>query len=118
TVGEPTSLYATLQNVAPLASGDVITVTYSGSVLGFAGVVDAVSGITSLTPDQKSSTSDSTGSTARNTGTTPTTTQPSDLLMAGWGVNAVETSFTPTAGASQFATSYLTGGSASVEGEY
>jgi len=118
TVGEPTSLYATLQNVAPLASGDVITVTYSGSVLGFAGVVDAFSGITSLTPDQKSSTSDSTGSTARNTGTTPTTTQPSDLLMAGWGVNAVETSFTPTAGASQFATSYLTGGSASVEGEY
>jgi RHS repeat-associated protein len=118
TTGEANSLYATLQDVAPLKSGDTITITFPGSVFAFAGVVDAFSGITSLTSDQTASASDSVGSTARNTGTTATTTEASELQIAGWGINAAETSFTPSSGASSFSTPYLTGGMATVEGEY
>jgi RHS repeat-associated protein len=119
TVGVPNSLYATLQNAAPLAAGDVVTVTFSTNVTGFAGVVDAFSGVTSLTTDQTATASSNTNTTARNTGTTATTTHATELQIASWGVNAVETSFTPTTGASQFHTSYLTNNSqTTTEGEY
>jgi RHS repeat-associated protein len=119
TVGVPNSLYGTLQNVAPLASGDVVTVTWSTNVSGFAGVLDAFSGVRSLTPDQTTTATDNSGSTARNTGTTPTTTQASELQIAAWGINAVETSFTPTTGASQLHTPYLTNSAqTTTEAEY
>jgi YD repeat-containing protein len=119
TVGVANSLYATLQNVSPLAAGDVITVAYSPNVAGFAAIVDAFSGISSLTVDQSATASSSTNTTARNTGTTPATTQPSELQIASWGVNAKETSFTATAGASRFSTDFLTNNNAtSTEGEY
>jgi RHS repeat-associated protein len=119
TVGVPNSLYGTLQNVAPLASGDVVTVTWSTNVAGFAGVLDAFSGVRSLTYDQFAIATDSHGSTARNTGTTATTTQASELQIAAWGINAVETSFTPTTGASQFHTPYLTNSAqTTTEAEY
>jgi len=119
TVGVANSLYATLQNVAPLAAGDVITVAYSPNVAGFAAVVDAFSGISSLSVDQSATASSSSNTTARNTGTTLATTQSSELQIASWGVNAKETSFTATVGASRFTTDFLTNNNAtSTEGEY
>ena len=119
TVGEPNSLYATLQNAAPLTAGDVITVSFSTNVTGFAAILDAFTGVTSLTPDQTATASSSTNTTARNTGTTATTTHAAELQIAAWGINAVETSFSPTTGASQFHTPYLSNNSQTTsEGEY
>jgi RHS repeat-associated protein len=119
TTGTPNSLYATLQNAAPLRAGDTVTVTWSTNVTGFAGVLDAFTGITSLTADKTATASSSHNTTARDTGTTATTTQASELQIAAWGINANETSFTPTSGASQLHTPYLTNSAlVSTEGEY
>lgn len=119
TVGTPNSLYATLQNAAPLQKGDTVTVTWSTNVSGFAGVLDAFTGVTSLAVDKTAIASSNSNTTARNTGTTTATTQASELQIAVWGVNAVENAFTPTSGASQLHTPYLTNGAqTSTEAEY
>ena len=96
----PTAICSTVQNAGALQAGDTITITF-GSALSSgkcAFVVHEFSGCTN-TVDVSALNNIGVATTARQAdGAPPTTTNANDLVWAAFGVNAIETSFTPGAG--------------------
>ena len=104
----------TLQDVAHLVSGDVVTFTLAGNNFRYEIAIDEFSGVAASPVDATATTSFTSGTT--RTFPAVTTTIANDLIYAMAGLTKGETSY--TAGGSYTAWTYFTDATLSVEGQY
>lgn len=107
----------TMQDVAKLTTADAITFHWAAAISFAAIIIDEFTGIAASPLDQTA-----TGTatlTSRSGGTTSATTQAAELVIGAFELGNTESSLTPGAGYSAFATSFLAQSTnVSISGEY